>query len=449
MKMRRRRSVSVQQAAWMALGAAAWLALPALSAGPDCGTVARTVDGLISKADAGPKADAGKTLWEARTALREALKTPTTGTECWRAAARLALKAGDEELASFALVAIKADRAEDPLLAELAGLSDEELVARIPKEREAFVADLQKAEKGDVQAMRRLGDAYSGALGVPSDDGYGVEWYTKAADKADATAMVRLGQRKMAGRGTKEDPEGGFALFKKAADAGSVDGMTALGGCLIKGIGVKADPKAGFEWYLRAAGKGDMDAMEIVGTLYREGIGTAKNDKSALVWLTKAADKGSEAGAGLAGAMILRGEGGPKNLAKAEELLLKASKAKDEEVAIGASIALAGAYLEAKRDVKKAVELLTFAHEHQSPLAAYLLGMCSVRGEGVEKDEAKGVALYREAAEAGLAPAMTALGGAYLSGRGVPKDAEQARSWLTKAAGAGEAEAKKLLSQMK
>jgi TPR repeat protein len=111
----------------------------------------------------------------ARKALRDALKTPGAAADCWRAARRLAVKAHDEELAAFALEAVRADKADDPLNAPLTELADAEAVGRIAKERDAFQADLEQAEAGNAEAMRRVGDAYSEGLGVPSDDEFGVE----------------------------------------------------------------------------------------------------------------------------------------------------------------------------------------------------------------------------------------------------------------------------------
>jgi TPR repeat protein len=76
------------------------------------------------------------------------------------------------------------------------------------------------------------------------------------------------------------------------------------------------------------------------------------------------------------------------------------------------------------------------------------LGNLYVAGRGVPKDEAKGAALCRQAAERGEPDAQTDLGNLYLQGIGVPHDVAQARHWYELAAAQGQPNASFVLGQI-
>lgn len=69
-------------------------------------------------------------------------------------------------------------------------------------------------------------------------------------------------------------------------------------------------------------------------------------------------------------------------------------------------------------------------------------------GEGVPKDQARGVALCRQGAELGNPDAQTDLGNLYLRGVGVSRDMVQARLWYERAAAQGQANAQYVLGQI-
>lgn len=82
--------------------------------------------------------------------------------------------------------------------------------------------------------------------------------------------------------------------------------------------------------------------------------------------------------------------------------------------------------------------------------------MCYLDGIGVEKDQAKGVKLIKNAADdlvsavtantEGLAHAKITLGYCYLTGNGADKNLVEARKWFTLAAKQGDVSAKGLLT---
>ena len=78
----------------------------------------------------------------------------------------------------------------------------------------------------------------------------------------------------------------------------------------------------------------------------------------------------------------------------------------------------------------------------------YWRGVQCIEGEGVVKDYAAAARLYRQAAEAGYAPAQYDLAYLYEQGLGVARDLKQAAVWYRKAAEQGNAEAQNNLGAL-
>ena len=62
-----------------------------------------------------------------------------------------------------------------------------------------------------------------------------------------------------------------------------------------------------------------------------------------------------------------------------------------------------------ERDITKAVELYTSAHERGNAAATCSLGLCYELGRGVEEDKGRAAQLYRQAANHGNARAQCCL----------------------------------------
>jgi TPR repeat protein len=77
-----------------------------------------------------------------------------------------------------------------------------------------------------------------------------------------------------------------------------------------------------------------------------------------------------------------------------------------------------------------------------NPKAETQLGEMLLRGDGIEKDESRGIALIEKAARAGQSPAAFRIGMLLMNGdSGVAKDPERALAYFRAAAAGGEAEA--------
>jgi TPR repeat protein len=91
-----------------------------------------------------------------------------------------------------------------------------------------------------------------------------------------------------------------------------------------------------------------------------------------------------------------------------------------------------------ERDLVKAAQWFESARRDGDVAAKTLLGECYLFGKGVpKKNEARGIALLKDAAAANEPHAMDRLGTCYHTGVGVSRDDKEASGWYTKAAKIG------------
>jgi tetratricopeptide (TPR) repeat protein len=100
------------------------------------------------------------------------------------------------------------------------------------------------------------------------------------------------------------------------------------------------------------------------------------------------------------------------------------------------------------KDAAKAMQLFRKAVALGHSDAQYNLGSMYDNGEGVAKDVIKAVEWYQKSAAQGHSDAQFSLALAYAEGKGVPKDAAVAVTWLQKSAAQGHSFAQHYLSLM-
>lgn len=163
---------------------------------------------------------------------------------------------------------------------------------------------LEAANNGDVNAIMKLAYAYEDGETGPINDfnlGKGVEkdlkesakWYHLAADKGDAEAMKRLGKFYVLGYGVEIDTNAAIKWYRKALDNGVTYDRNE--------IEKKIDALTKYTKAVEASNKGDAAAMcEIGDNFLNKEFGWIKSlssgpdcEKEALEWYRKAADKGS------------------------------------------------------------------------------------------------------------------------------------------------------------
>lgn len=83
--------------------------------------------------------------------------------------------------------------------------------------------------------------------------------------------------------------------------------------------------------------------------------------------------------------------------------------------------------------------------EQGGPVGSFFLALMHLRGEGVARDEARGLELLRSSADGDYSAAQYLLGQRYFYGIGLPRDKDRARSYLLAAAANGDYRAVELL----
>ena len=75
-----------------------------------------------------------------------------------------------------------------------------------------------------------------------------VSWFRLAADRGNAEAMCRLGRCYYWGKGVAKSQEEAVSWFRRAADKGNAEGMGWLGYCYKNGWGIPMDQKRANYW---------------------------------------------------------------------------------------------------------------------------------------------------------------------------------------------------------
>jgi hypothetical protein len=373
------------------------------------------------------------------------------------------------------------------------------------------------AESGSQAAHIRLGDLYaSRSTGMEAPRA--LEWYRKAAEANSAVAMTRLGKMFNEGRGVPQDQALAATWFSRAAAAGSGAAMVELSALYSRAGGpghfnlareslekaIKAGdaraPIALAKLYLargermlaeatlrRAAESGSPEAALQLAEVYLSSHSNAEQQSAARRWLAMAEkamadddrqngkiallylslpDAGSvEHGASVLEALVrknnpeamtilatalLQGTGVRMDPVRAESLLLRAIQLGHD----GARFVLAKAYRDGDgipRDLAKAMALYReiYNEEPGDTKVQLALGEAYDRGVGVPQDRKVAADFYAQAARQGDPDGQIRLGLAYLYGGGVDRDGRKSEQWLTQAGEAGQIEAKVQLGSIK
>ena len=161
--------------------------------------------------------------------------------------------------------------------------AEEEEVKRIAEEKVNKGIDLlEKGELYDNLIYKNRNIDYKKAY----------DYYLKAADKGNMDAVARLGRLYLFGHGVKENPQKAITMLRRAANAGSARGQSTLGYCYEIGRGVQYDIEEAVKWYSMAADQGDPSAQYHLGYCYDNGNGVKYDDEKAIEWYRKAAEQG-------------------------------------------------------------------------------------------------------------------------------------------------------------
>ena len=117
-----------------------------------------------------------------------------------------------------------------------------------------YVAELrERAEVGDAEAQRRLGQQYFTGMWVPRDEAAAVAWYRRAAEQGLVEAQLDLASSYLFGAGVVRDEAEAAAWYHRAAEQGDVYAQTELAILYSDGRGVDRDDVSAHAWFSVAA----------------------------------------------------------------------------------------------------------------------------------------------------------------------------------------------------
>ena len=148
--------------------------------------------------------------------------------------------------------------------------------------------DIQAAEKGNTDAMYRLGEKYQNGNGVKEDKAEAFKWFKKAAENGKENAFLPVGWKYANGDGVEENKAEAVKWYKKSAENGNTTAMNNLAWMYHDGDGVKTDKAEAFKWFKKAAENGNKDAMKWLGDCYEKGVGVEQDEAEAEKWHKRA-----------------------------------------------------------------------------------------------------------------------------------------------------------------
>jgi hypothetical protein len=112
-----------------------------------------------------------------------------------------------------------------------------------------------KAAKGNIQALLKLGDFYTY---VDQNPALAKNWYIKASYKGNSIAQRKVGRMYFRGSGLPQDYGLAYRYFLAAAKNGDVISQRYIAIMYYKGIGLSKDERQAIRWFSVASKNGDL-----------------------------------------------------------------------------------------------------------------------------------------------------------------------------------------------
>lgn len=346
--------------------------------------------------------------------------------------------------------------------------------------RHAKAVELAKplAEAGNADALYLLGFAHETGQGADASRDKALEFYRKATAAKHKDAAYRLAFILLASEDEKERDQARETLENAALTDVAVAGRI-LGEAYLRGrLSPAPDPDKAVFWWKRAGDAGDIPAIMLLANFYEGQFGFAelKDLSESINQYSKAAGLGNAAAMATLGSRLLNGDKSIRDEKKGREWLKKAIEAKEH----AAYLALGDYEENVNKDLKAALVEYERGKDVGQVDCMVRAANFYIEGKGVEKDAERGLAILKQAAEAGsaianfsiaiqylssekpnllvgyghlvaaangnLVEAQNELGLLYLSGKLGVADAPAGVSWLTRSAQNGNATAQNNLA---
>ena len=304
-----------------------------------------------------------------------------------------------------------------------------------PAKGEGPTLDLKKitdaCRGGDARACLTLGMIKDQGVGLVPDAKAAASLYRRACDGGEQLACYNLGYLLENGRGVEMDTAEAAKLYEAACDAGEARACSNLGYILELGDGIPEDPDRAAALYRKACKGGAMVGCNNLGVAYEEGLILEPDVVRARDLYRRSCDGGHVractrlAGLHARGCFAAEGPEGACQPAPDDEAQLAAMiEATCEEAGTPIACAAAGVWLLGKApNDPKIIERLEKACDNDEPWGCNSLAtIFRVGGAGQESDGEKAEVLNDLACDKGFLPACRDLGAMYLNGDGVERD---------------------------
>ena len=275
------------------------------------------------------------------------------------------------------------------------------------KEYESAVQYLTVAtQRGSTEGMVHLGGCMYDGLGTEANPELACQLFRVAISREPiAQAYASLGIATLQGNGTAEDETLGKAYLDTAVSLGHEKAILWVGLCHLNGWGCRADTAMAIPYLERAADNGEIRAINELGDIYEE----QGDFKNAVLYYEKGVTLGSLESYCNLGYCYQEGQGVVLNSKKAFDLYMVAA----EHDYMKGYLYVAQSYMNGmgcERNYPEGMKWLEKAAEAGNPTAMYYLGAIYAEGEeGVKPDAKKAKKWFKQAADAGYAPAQAAL----------------------------------------
>ncbi len=241
---------------------------------------------------------------------------------------------------------------------------------------------------GSDSARLSLAELYVDGLVVKPDNDEAIRLLNPLADKGNLFALGMLARVYLDGQ-SPDNLTKSIEYLSRAAEGGLASAQAALGVAYHEGVGVDRDDSKAAQLYRQAADLGDADGQMYLGEAYFEGYGVDKNFDQAFYWINKSADQGLDE------AIEFLNERYGKVLRLG--VFFHESGMPPEDVVIPpfAENDLFG------RTVKSALDWFSIQAGKSDPFALNVLGTLYWGGYFYNKDEDRGIAYLRKAADLG------------------------------------------------
>lgn len=275
-------------------------------------------------------------------------------------------------------------------------------------------------------------------------------WIQKAANANNPIGIYYLGLMYMDGNGVIRNTSKGAELLIQASELKEPNAQLKLAMMYFAEklpTTITLEPEKAISWVSASADNGVVEAQYILGKLYEDAFGVTRDTAKAIHYYKLAADQ-NHLKSKLKFAQLSLMHGSTEQQHQALNILNTLITDKNSSEA---SLILGDLYLTGQgvpKDEQKGIDLLKKAAETGNREAQYKLGVLMFKGEIIEKNIQRAVYWISISATQEYPKAMLALCELYARGLGVKKNTQKSNMWCEKAQEVGATDRKLIVKEL-